>query len=297
MTGEWFALAGATPVPSKTNDQGSIIVNRLALGLLALVAYLLSVQNIPAPKTIAAETQTTRHFITNLDGSKAPKRLGFDVFDINSGKWAVHALPKGVKGLVYLGQKCPTRADRSFKSTVRSLASSRKVYGYYLSDEPHIADCPRGPAALASRADFISRVTDGKQRSFIVLSEKKDYRPFRPARTHVDLVGINPYPCSIANPNCDVSKIGDRVRAARRAEIPLRKIVPVYQAFGQENVADHYYNLPTPKQQRRMFAVWSRLVPTPQMDYTYSWGNQNSSSPTLIDSPALQDVFAKRFLR
>ena len=272
-------------------------MNRLALGLLALLVCLLSVQNIPAPKAIAAETQTTRHFITNLDGSKAPKRLGFDVFDINSGKWAIRALPRGVVGLVYLGQKCPTRANRSFKSTVRNLALSRKVYGYYLSDEPHIADCPRGPAALASRADFIRRVTDGKQRSFIVLSEKRDYRPFRPARTHVDLVGINPYPCSIANPNCDVSKIGEKVHAARRAHIPLSKIVPVYQAFGQEHLADHYYNLPTPKQQRRMFAAWSRLVPEPQMDYTYSWGNQGSSNPTLIDSPALQDVYAEHFMR
>lgn len=245
-----------------------------------------------------APAKSTKHYITNLDGSRAPTKLGYDVFDVNASARAIRSLPKGVLGLAYVGQKCPTPADAAFKRTVRKFADSRKLYGYYLSDEPHIADCPRGPAALASRADFIRKVTDGRQKSFIVLSKDEDYRSFRPARTHVDLVGLNPYPCSKANPTCEYAQIGEEVRLATRAGIPLRKIVPVYQAFGQANVSDGYYNLPTAKQMRRMLAEWDRWVPNPQLDYTYSWGNQGSSSnPTLIDSPALQRVFQAHFAR
>jgi hypothetical protein len=242
-----------------------------------------------------AKRPATKHFITNLDGSHAPKRLGYNVFDINAGGWAVRGLPKHVQGLIYLGQKCPTAADSAFKKTVRKFAKSRKVYGYYLSDEPSKSDCPNGAAGIASRADFVRKASHGRQKSFIVLVQ--DYRAFRPALTHVDLVGLDPYPCSTANPHCDVPKIGQKVRAARRAHIPRSKIVPVYQAFGQGNTSDHYYNLPTAKELRAILREWTKMVPHPQMDYTYSWGNQGSSNPTLIDSPALQKVLANRFAR
>jgi hypothetical protein len=220
------------------------------------------------------------------------------MYDINASAWSIRSLPKGVQGLAYVGQKCPTPADAAFKRTVRKFADKKKLFGYYLSDEPHIKDCPGGPKALASRADFIRKVTNGRQKSFIVLSKDEDYRPFRPARTHVDLVGLDPYPCSVRNPTCEYAQIGEEVRLATGAGIPLRKIVPVYQAFGQANIADGYYNLPTAKQMRKMLAKWERWVPNPKMDYTYSWGNQpTSSNPTLVDSPALQKVFQSHFAR
>ena len=247
-----------------------------------------------APRKAA---KSTKHFIVNLKGSHAPTKLGYDMLDISASSWAIRSLPKGVQGLAYVGQKCPTPADAAFKRTVRELAGKRKLYGYYLSDEPHLVDCPGGPKALASRADYIRKMTDGRQKSFILLSRDEDYRPFRPARTNVDLVGLDPYPCSKTNPTCEYAQIGKAVRLATRAGIPLRKIVPVYQAFGQANVADGYYNLPNAKQMRKMLAKWNRWVPNPQMDYTYTWGNQATSNPTLVDSPSLQQVFKAHFAR
>jgi hypothetical protein len=203
-----------------------------------------------------------------------------------------------VQGLAYVGQKCPKPADDAFKQTVRKFAENRNLYGYYLSDEPHIKDCPGGPDALASRADYIRKVTNGRQKSFIVLSRSEDYRSFRPARTHVDLVGLDPYPCSVRNPTCEYAQIGEEVRLATGAGIPLGKIVPVYQAFGQENISGGYYNLPTATQMRTMLAEWVRWVPNPVMDYTYSWGNQtNTSDPTLVDSVDLQKVFQAHVAR
>ena len=51
----------------------------------------------------------------------------------------------------------------------------------------------------------------------------------------------------------------------------------------------------TATQERAMLTEWRRLVPSPVMDYTYGWSNQSSANPTLVDSPALQKVFATFF--
>jgi hypothetical protein len=238
---------------------------------------------------------TGLHFIVNLDGSTAPLDLGYNVVDIGASRSAVEALPRGVKALVWLGQKCPTAADDDFRSAVRQLSDKRRVVGYYLSDEPHIGDCPGGPEALATRTHFIDKVSNGRQKSFVVLSEDEDFRPFRPAVTGVDLVGLDPYPCSDAHPDCDLSKIDTEVRVAREKGIPLRMIVPVYQVFGQENADDGYYHLPTRDQLRRMLSRWAEVVPSPVMDYTYGWGHQSSADPTLVDAPGLQQVLADFF--
>ena len=261
-------------------------VRRLVLALLASVLLV----PLGAPSSGQAVSRSTKHFISNLKGSTAPKALGYNVFDTSAS--GVATLPAGVQGLVWLGQKCPTPADAAFRSVVDRLASNPRVFGYYLSDEPHVADCPRAAAALASRADYIRSKSRGAQKSFIVLSRIADYGPLRPAASHVDLVGIDPYPCSVASPGCPVTKIRDKVTAARRAGIPLAAIVPVHQAFGQQNIAGGYYRLPTAAQMRAMLAEWDRLVPAPVMDYAYGWSHQSSSNPTLVDSRALQTVLA-----
>jgi hypothetical protein len=109
------------------------------------------------------------------------------------------------------------------------------------------------------------------------------------------MIGLDPYPCSVAHPDCDVAKIDERVSAALAAGIPRWRIVPVYQAFGQANADEQYYNLPTGDQMRRMLARWAALVPHPRMDYTYGWGHQSSANPTLVDSAGLQQVLSDAF--
>ena len=46
-----------------------------------------------------------------------------------------------------------------------------------------------------------------------------------------------------------------------------------------------------------MLARWAALLPNPPMDYTYGWGHQSSSNPTLADSAPLQGVFDGYVLR
>ncbi|WP_157558890.1 hypothetical protein [Nocardioides sp. Soil774] len=260
--------------------------------LLVAMATVLVLAGGPAPAPAAT---TKHHFITNRDGSSAPQRLGFNVFDTGSSTAEIRRIPAGVDALVWLGEKCPTPLDAAFRRTVDRLAGRRDVFGYYLSDEPHLADCPGGPQALASRARYIREASSDRQLSFIVLSDREDYRAFRPAVTGVSMVGLDPYPCSVAHPRCDLAKIDQAVGAARRRGIPAHKIVPVYQAFGQSRTDSRYYQLPSPRQLQRMLRRWATLVPDPPMDYTYGWGHQGSANPTLVDSPRLQEVLARFF--
>ena len=251
----------------------------------------------PSPATAGSlpAPTTSNHFVTNLHGATAePRQTGFTIFDTGSSSQQVDALPRGARAMVWLGQKCPTAADDAFRRTVQRLAGNPRVFGYYLSDEPHVADCPGGPQALASRARYLRRATGGSQRSFIVLSQPADYVAFRPEVTRVDMVGLDPYPCSVPNPGCAFDKIDEKVALATQS-MTLSRIVPVYQAFGQSAAASHYYDLPTADQMRTMLAHWARLVPHPPMDYTYGWGHQDSANPTLADSAPLKSLFTAYF--
>jgi hypothetical protein len=252
----------------------------LAPLLAALVAFFM----LPA---CASAATARHHYISNLHGSTAPAALGYDVFD--SSESGLAYLPSGVQGLVWLGQKCPTPADATFKAAIDRMSKNPKVFGYYLSDEPHIASCPNGPAALRSRADYIRSKTS-TQWTFVTFSKQADLNAFKPAVTHVHLVGLDPYPCSTAHPTCDLSKIAERIGWANAAGIERWRVVPIFQAFGQENTASHYYNLPTASQLQAMLDEWHKYAPYPVFDYTYTWGNQSSANPTLVDSSALQSV-------
>lgn len=259
----------------------------------------------PSPASTAARTAAAaplltaaaaNHFLVNLQGSTKPMSLGYNVIDVGSSTQQVNALPIGTVGMVWLGQKCPTTADATFKAVIDRLANNPKVYGYYLSDEPHIADCARGPAALETRANYIRVASAGRQRSFIVLSKAADYKAFGPTQTRVSLYGIDPYPCSTAHPSCDISMIPDKVNKAVAYGIPRGRVVPVYQAFGQERTAGGgYYRLPSATQLKAILQAWSAAVPDARLDYTYGWGNQSSANPTLVDTATLQGVFKDYF--
>jgi hypothetical protein len=247
--------------------------------------------------TTLARPTTSYHYVANVKKTWAARRLGFNVLDTGTSQEQIDALPSGTQAMVWLGQKCPTRIDADFRSVIRRLADDPKVFGYFLSDEPHISDCPKGPKHVAARAEFIRKATGGRQRSFIVLciTHRPSYHAFRPGVTHVTMVGIDPYPCSVTYPACNDGLIRKRVRQATQAGIPRARMVPTFQAFGQERLRSHYYNLPTAHQLRRMLNLWARLVPDPRMDFTYGWGHQVSANPTLVDSAGLKDLMHRYF--
>jgi hypothetical protein len=245
------------------------------------------------------------HYIANTGADAASvARLGYNLFDTGSDPQTVAALPAGGRSLVWLGpldnEDCasPGYSWLQFTTAVNRLAGNSRVYGYYLSDEPHPRVCPSAAADIRQRADYI-RAHDPTHRSFILIVDGTnqcggsygcEYDALRPANTHVDLVGLDPYPCNVTGSGCVLSKIDDAVRRAEAHGIPSSAVVPVFQAFGQSCASSNYYRLPSPADLRGILAHWAAVANKPSFDYTYTWGHQGSSCPTLVDSADLQAV-------
>jgi hypothetical protein len=268
-----------------------------------------------APSTAPTPTVTPRpavtphagtlHYIANVGTDVSPVvALGYDLFDTGPDPETLAALPPGGRALVWLGSldnsdcAAPDYTFAQFAAAVGRLAGNPRVYGYFLADEPHPAICPTAVADIRARADYI-RAHDPSHRSFIVVLDGTnqcggtygcEFRALGPANTHVDLIGIDPYPCNVNDRTCTYRKIDDTAHRAVANGIPAADLVPVFQVFGQDCAQSHYYRQPTSAELRTMLAHWAAVLPRPAFDYTYTWGRQGSSCPTLIDAKDLQIV-------
>ena len=235
---------------------------------------------------------------------------GFNLFDVAGSKTnpantlaLVNALPEGTQALVWLGnlgnapqgQSCPTPSfnDSEFQAQVDLLANNPKVFGYNLADEPHPSVCPDAANVIKTRSDYIHTHAPGQKAYITVLDGSNmcpadkgcEYRALRPEITHVDLIGVDPYPCHFDNAGqpvtCDTSMISQRVQLAIDNGIPVSAIIPVFQAFGQEGRLDGksiYYRTPSPTEFQDMLNLWKSLVPNPVFDFAYTWGIQCTAS-------------------
>src|SRR5437016_9030032 len=232
-------------------------------------------------------------------GRYSPGTAGFNLADVSSVS-ELDSLPSGVKGLVWLGL-C-NGADSSFINAVRPFIGHPKLFGFYVMDEPDPTG-QWGPlctaAHLMAEADWIHANVPGAQTFIVMMNFNTSVAPtyantYNPGNSHIDLYGIDPYPCRTETNGCDYDMITVAVAAAKSSGIPLGSIVPVYQAFGGGSWADDgggKYTLPTSSQAQQIMSTWAPMVPNPVFDYAYSWGTQ-SSDQALEGSPALQAVFA-----
>jgi hypothetical protein len=255
----------------------------------------------------ACQPSTVNHYTANGNFAGSTYSPGVDKFNLAdvSSNDATAALPPGVRGLVWLGT-C-NGADTSFKTHISTFVGDAKVYGFYVMDEPNPNTCPA--ANLMAESDYIHATLPGAK-TFIIeqdlsSSNHPDYLPnafapaggYNPANSHIDLYGLDPYPCRTENPAsapCAYLWINLAVTAAEAEGIPLADIVPVYQAFGGGNWTDDgggHYQLPTPAQETQILNQWGSVVPKPAFDYAYSWGVQNGDT-SLSESPGLQAIFA-----
>jgi len=175
--------------------------------------------------------------------------LGFDLLDTGASRASVDALAPGQRALIWLGNlgnadcAAPDYSWTQFTAAVDALAGHPKVFGYFLADEPHPKVCPNAAADIRRRADYI-RAHDPSHVSFIVVLDGSnqcdggygcEFSALRPAQTHVDLIGLDPYPCNVDNAasGCAYRKIDNIVWRARACGIPASALVPVFQAFGR----------------------------------------------------------------
>jgi hypothetical protein len=284
---------------------GLRLLLRLLPGLGAFLAglVLVGVSNAPAPIAAAKPHRQTLHYTANgnfnRNGRYRPRVDGFNLADVGS-KAVLDSLPPGVKGLVYIDM-C-TGNTPAFRSLVRPFKGDPRAFGFYLMDEPdptgiHKPLC--APASLKAESNYVHQHLRGLKTFIILMNMGSTAKPsykgqtYTPANSHINLFGLDPYPCHSKIDGCRFRYISRGVAAAEAAGIPKRRIVPVYQAFGGgsylDDMAGHYL-LPTRKQARKAFTVWASVVPSPVFDYAYSWGVQEGDQ-ALSNSPALQRAF------
>ena len=291
------ARAGAEPSARRR----AIVASSLLTALLTASALLILGVILGGPAH--GEPKTELHHAPNRNfnatGNYLPGKIGFNVADVSAAR-QLNSLPHGVKALVWVGQ-C-RGVDATFLKTVRPYIGSPNLLGFFLMDDPD----PTGryyPLCTAdnlkAESDWIHANVPGAKTFVVLMKLSSSKAPsfintYNPANSHVDLFGIDPYPCRTELKDCDYDMIDRYVAAAEAWGIPRSIMVPVYQAFGGGNWMDDgggKYVLPTVSQMRRILDRWGTLTPTPVFDFAYSWGSQNADE-ALEGSPELQSVFS-----
>ncbi len=302
-------LTRPDPASGDRNDRSSPVANLVSPSVGGQPSPSVSGPGAPSVE----HTGTSYHYISNSwPNISAVEKLGFNLFDMGPDEERIDSLGPGQKALVWLGNldntSCtPGYSWSEFTAAVRRLAHDPKVFGYYLSDEPHPNVCPDAAKHIRERADYI-RAQDPSQKSFIVVMDATrncgadlgcEYRLLRPEVTHVDLIGVDPFPCRIGN-GCSPDKIDLEVSRAISGGIPADQIVPVFQVFGQEcaHKKAKYYAQPTADELQTMINHWSALIPDPDFDFTYTWRSEGPACPGLDvatggSHPGLQAVIKR----
>jgi len=274
---------------------------RAAILLLTLISSR-GIETAGAAET-ARSTRATLHYAPNhnfdASGVWRPAPAGFNLADINDPR-QLRDLPMGVTGLVWVGL-C-AGVDEQFVATMAPYVHQKNVFGFYLMDDPDprmgVARCR--PSSLRAEADWIHDHVRGALTFIVLMNLSAAGTPsfqdsYNPTNSHVDLYGIDPYPCRSELNGCSDTMIERYVVAAEAWGIPRARMVPVYQTFGGGSWSDGdggEYRLPTADQSRAMLAQWRALIPAPLFDFAYSWGVQRGDH-SLEDSSDLRDVFSK----
>lgn len=274
-------------------------------GAAQLAASILLLQSLVFDVPARTEPGATLHFTSNgnfdSNGNYLPGAAGFNLADVNSVT-QLNSLPDGVGGLVWVGQ-C-NGIDTTFLNTVRPYVGNARLFGFYLMDDPDPTGLLRRRCTadnLKIESDWIHANVPGAKTFILLMTTTSSRKPsftgtYNPANSHVDLFGIDPYPCRTELAGCDYNEIDLYIAAAESADVPRDRMVPVYQTFGGGNWLDDsggQYTLPTVSQLEQIMARWDALIPTPVFDYAYSWGSQNADA-ALGSSPDLQAVFSRR---
>lgn len=252
-----------------------------------------------------------QHFTVNhREDFPQAATIGFNLADVSSVA-ALDALPVGTKGILwmrnYSNALCSWQtSDDEAAATARAAHGNPKFSGFYfIADTPHPSVCPNAPQQIAERTALIHQ-NDPDGLSFIAVSGGFKFpEEFAQLADAADLFGVVVYPCNTKKSRCEMDKIAERVGRARSAGIPIERLVPVFQAFGQACSAAEtkWYRLPTAEEMTEVFAIWDTLLPpqTRPFDMTYSWGEQTQHAcPSLSTAdgsiyPDLQTLYARYF--
>lgn len=208
-----------------------------------------------------------------------PGSAGFNLVDINSPA-SLAAVPPGCKALVVIDGV--PGVTPGFIQTITPYIGNPKVFGFYLADEPDPASVPA--ENIKAESDWIHANFPGAK-TFAVLGSGPFFgSPYTPASTHLDYVGLDPYPVRTFGYVWQAIPLA--VLTAEWQGWGQSQIVPVYQAFGGTGT----FAEPTRLEVSLELAIWGLLTPSPAFDYAYSWGSA-WGSVALVGRADLQAVF------
>jgi hypothetical protein len=155
---------------------------------------------------------------------------------------------RGLKGFVWLGgysnSSCSFNERSAWvRSHVSGIAGHRGVGAYYIDDEPDASKCRRAPEQMKARSDLVKSI-DPRPPTFLVSYKPGQLKLFA---GKVDVLGLDRYPCSIAE-GCDYSRIDAQAAEADRLGVRYWGVV---QAYG-----DDFYKAPTPEELHEQFVHW-----------------------------------------
>lgn len=257
-----------------------------------------------------SDRQALHYTVNHRKDFPAAAAIGFNLADVSSVA-ALDDLPEGSKGILWMrngyNQTCAWQADDEKTAAVARAAHGHPKFSgiYFISDTPHPSICPDGPQKIAERTALIKQ-HDPDGRTFIAVSGGYKYQEeFAQLADSADLIGVVVYPCNTKKPRCEIDKIRERVDRAFAAGIPVERLVPVLQAFGQacSTAERKWYRLPSEEELREIFAAWDELLPpqTRPFDMTYSWGEQERHACPSLETangdgyPDLQTLYARYF--
>jgi hypothetical protein len=230
-----------------------------------------------------------------------PAVAGFNVADI-ADPAHLKTLREGVQVLVWLGQ-CEGVTEK-FLETVRPFLNDRRVFGYYLMDDPDPRSLPGAappcpPERLREESDWLHAHVPGTKTVIVLMNLSNARTPlykdsYDSENSHIDLFGLCAYPCRTQFNGCDPDLIRRYVAASDLAGISRDQIIPIYQAFGGGLWRDDEggsYIMPTAAEEIEIIRQWRTLIPRPVLDMAYSWGTQ-SEDISLHDRPDLIEVFS-----
>ena len=238
-------------------------------------------------------------------GRYVPASAGFNLADL-AQPHRLNALPDGVKALVWVGMCAGVTPQ--FLARVRPFIGDRRVFGFFLMDDPdprpqagELGPVPCEADKLRAESDWLHANMPGTRTFIILMNLGTARQPFygeayRPESTHIDLFSMCPYPCRSEWNGCDFNQVESYVTAAEAGGIPRSQMVPNYQTFGGGQWKDDEggrYLMPTLAQEEEIIHRWDALVPHPVFDMVYSWGSQRGDY-ALEDDTALQRLFATR---
>lgn len=278
------------------------------LRILVLAIFGLFSLTVASHAVTRTAPRTLLHYAPNhnfgFGGEYLPGNVGFNLADVGTAR-QLDSLPPNVKGLVWVG-RC-NGVTPAFRHAVRPFIGHAKLFGFYLMDNPdpeprvtakgYLPPCT--PKHLRAESDWIHAHARGAKTFMILMNLGSARRPgfsaqYAPRAIHIDLYGIDPYPCRTELGGCDYDMVNHYVVAAEASGIPRSQMVPVYQAFGDGNYTDDAggkYILPSATEERRLMVRWGSLLPKPVFDYAYSWGSQEQDD-ALEGARDLLPIFA-----